>query len=186
MLTPLFKKNDKTARLLIWTVSFVVFAAVVFLVNFKLFKGINFGFNIHYLALFNAVINGTVSVLLVWALIAVKNKQYVLHKKLMLTAIVLSVLFLVSYIGHHLLASETKYGGAHDWLYFFYLFILITHIFLATVILPFILFTAYRSLTGEYARHKKIAKYTLPLWLYVSITGVLVYWFISPYYMPHI
>jgi len=186
MLTPLFKKNDKTARLLIWTVSFVVFAAVVFLVNFKLFKGINFGFNIHYLALFNAVINGTVSVLLVWALIAIKSKQYVLHKNLMMIAIVLSTLFLVSYIGHHLLADETKYGGIHDAKFYIYLFILITHIALATIILPFILFTAYRALTGEYEKHKKLAKYTWPLWLYVSITGVLVYWFISPYYMPHI
>ena len=186
MLTPVLEKNDKKARLLIWVVSFVIFGAVVFLTNVKLFTGVNLGFNVHLLALFNAVINGTVSVLLIWALLAVKNKQYVLHKRLMLTAIVLSVLFLLSYIGHHLLASETKYGGAHDWLYFVYLFILITHIFLATVILPFILFTAYRSLTGEFARHKKLAKYTWPLWLYVSVTGVLVYLLISPYYAPHI
>ena len=186
MLTPVLKKNDKKANLLIWVVSFVIFGAVVFLTNVKILTGLNLGFNVHLLALFNAVINGTVSILLVWALIAVKNKQYVLHKKLMLIAIVLSVLFLVSYIGHHLLASETKYGGAHDWLHFFYLFILITHIFLATVILPFILFTAYRSLTGEYEKHKKLAKYTWPLWLYVSVTGVLVYLLISPYYVPHI
>ena len=98
MLTPLFAKNDKKASLLIWTVSFVVFAAVAFLVNFKLFKGANLGFNVHYLALFNAVVNGTVSVLLVWALIAIKNKQYVLHKNLMMAAIILSSLFLLSYI----------------------------------------------------------------------------------------
>ena len=186
MLTPVLKKNDKRARLMIWLVSFVVFGAVTFLTNFKPLTGLNLGFNVHLLALFNAVINGTVSILLVWALMAVKNKQYLLHKKLMLTAIVLSSLFLVSYIGHHLLASETKYGGAHNWLYFVYLFILITHIFLATVILPFILFTAYRALTGEYEKHKKLAKYTWPLWLYVSITGVLVFLLISPYYVPHI
>ncbi len=186
MLTPTLKKNDKQARLLIWTVSFVVFAAVAFLVNFKLFKGVDLGFNVHLLALFNAVINGTVSVLLVWALIAVKNKQFLLHKRLMITAIILSVLFLVSYIGHHLLADETKYGGAHDTQFYIYLFILITHIFLATVILPFILFTAYRSLTGEYEQHKKLAKYTWPLWLYVSVSGVLVYLLISPYYVPHL
>jgi len=164
----------------------VIFGAVVFLTNVKILTGLNLGFNVHLLALFNAVVNGTVSVLLIWALLAVKNKKYVLHKRLMLTAIVLSVLFLISYIGHHLLASETKYGGAHDRLYYLYLFILITHIFLATVILPFILFTAYRSLTGEYARHKKLAKYTWPLWLYVSVTGVLVYLLISPYYVPHL
>jgi len=186
MLTPVLKKNDKQAALLIWVASFVVFGAVTFLTNFKPLTGLNLGFNVHLLALFNAVINGSVSILLVWALVAIKNKQYVLHKNLMLTAIVLSVLFLVSYIGHHLLAIETKYGGEHNWLYFVYLFILITHIFLATVILPFILFTAYRSLTGDYEKHKKLAKYTWPLWLYVSITGVLVYVLISPYYVPHI
>ncbi len=186
MLTPVLKKNDKNATLLIITISLVVFGAVVFLTNVKILTGLNLGFNVHLLALLNAVINGTVSILLIWALIAVKNKKYELHKRLMLIAIVFSVLFLVSYIGHHLLANETKYGGAHDWLYFFYLFILITHIFLATIILPFILFTAYRSLTGEYAKHKKLAKYTWPLWLYVSITGVLVYLLISPYYVPHI
>ena len=99
---------------------------------------------------------------------------------------VLSVLFLLSYIAHHLLANETKYGGAHDWLFYVYLFILITHIALATIILPFILYTAYRSLSGEYEKHKKLARYTWPLWLYVSITGVVVYLLISPYYVPHI
>lgn len=186
MLTPVLKKNDGKAKLLIWVVSFVVFGAVSFLTNFKPLTGLDLGFNVHVLALINAVINGTVSVLLVWALVAVKNKKYELHKKLMLTAILLSVLFLITYIGHHLLASETKFGGEHNWFYFVYLFILITHIFLATVILPFILFTAYRSLTGEYEKHKKLARYTWPLWLYVSVTGVLVYLLISPYYVPHL
>ncbi len=186
MLTPVLNKNDKQAKLLIWVVSFVVFGAVVFLTNFKPLTGLDLGFNIHLLALFNAIINGTVSILLIMALMAVKNKNLLLHKRLMLAAIILSSLFLVSYIGHHLLATETKYGGVHDAKFFIYLFILITHIFLATVILPFILFTAYRALTGEYEKHKKLAKYTWPLWLYVSITGVLVYWLISPYYMPQI
>jgi putative membrane protein len=182
----MLKKNDGKAKLLIWTVSFVVFAAVVFLVNIKLFKGLDLGFNVHYLALFNAIVNGTVSVLLVLALAAIKNKSYVRHKNLMLAAIVLSSLFLLSYIGHHLLADETPYGGPHDIKRTVYFFILITHIALATIILPFILFSAYRALSGDYEKHKKLSKYTWPLWLYVSVTGVLVYWFISPYYMPHI
>ncbi len=186
MLTPILKKNDRQANLLIWIVSCVVFVAVAFLTNFKPLKDLNLGFNVHILALVNAVINGTVSVLLVWALIAVKNKKFELHKNIMLLAISLSSLFLVSYIGHHLLSGETKYGGAHDGKFYFYLFILITHIALATIILPFILYTAYRSLTGEYEKHKKLAKYTWPLWLYVSVTGVLVYWLISPYYMPQL
>jgi putative membrane protein len=182
MLSPSLKKNDKQAKTIIWIVSFVVFAAVAFLVNVKLFKGINLGFNVHLLALFNAVVNAMVSILLVWAMVAVKNKSFVLHKRLMMSAIVLSVLFLVSYIGHHLLADETKFGGTGT-IRYVYFFILITHIFLATIILPFILFTAYRALIGEYDKHKKLARYTWPLWLYVSITGVLVYYFISPYYI---
>lgn len=179
MLTPVLKKNDKQARLLIYTVSFVVFAAVAILSKVKL--EVDLGFDIHVFALINAVINSAVSILLVWALLAVKNKNYQLHKNIMLGAILLSVLFLVSYIAHHLLAGDTIYGGEGNIRYFYY-FILITHIFLAAIILPFILFTAYRSLTGEYASHKKLARYTWPLWLYVSVTGVIVYMMISPYY----
>jgi len=186
MLSPALKKNDKSANVFIWTVSAVVFIAVAFLTNFKPLTNLDLGFNVHLLALANGVINGTVSILLVLALVAVRRKLWLLHKNLMLAAIFLSIVFLVTYIGHHLLANETRYGGGHDALYFIYLFILISHIVLATLILPFILFTAYRSLTGEYEKHKKLAKYTWPLWLYVSITGVLVYVMISPYYIPHI
>lgn len=179
MLTPVLKKNDKKARLLILTVSFVVFAAVVLLSKYKL--EVDLGFDVHVFALINAVINTAVSILLIAAFLAVKNKNYIAHRNLMYTAIILSVLFLISYISHHLLAGDTRYGGegAVRYLYFF---ILITHVFLAAIILPFILFTAYRSLTGEFGKHKKLARYTFPLWLYVSITGVLVYLFISPYY----
>lgn len=180
MLAPSLKKNDKQARLLILTVSFVVFAAVVLLSKFKL--QLNLGFNVHLFALANAIINSIVSILLVLALFAVKSKNYLLHKKLMLSAMALSVLFLVSYIAHHLLAGETKFGGTGIMKSIYY-FILITHIPLAAIILPFILFTAYRGLIAEFPNHKKLARYTWPLWLYVSITGVLVYWFIHPYYV---
>lgn len=183
MLSPAIKKNDKRARLLILTISVVVFVAVALLSKFKL--QLDLGFNVHIFAAINAMLNSTVAILLIVAFIAVKNKNYQLHKRLMLVAIVLSVLFLISYISHHLLAGETKYGGTGTLRYVYY-FILATHIPLAAIILPFILFTAYRSLTGEYAAHKKIARYTWPLWLYVSITGVLVYLLISPYYIPHL
>ncbi|MBL7684202.1 MAG: DUF420 domain-containing protein [Flavipsychrobacter sp.] len=179
MLTPVLKKNDKQARLLILTVSFVVFAAVVILSRVKLEADL--GFDIHIFALINAIINSTVSILLVAGLMAVKQKNYVRHKNIMMSAIVLSVLFLVSYIAHHLLSGDTKFGGEGT-IRLVYFIILITHIFLAAVILPFILFTAYRSLTGEYEKHKKLARYTWPLWLYVSVTGVIVYLMISPYY----
>lgn len=179
MLTPVLKKNDKQARLLILTVSFVVFAAVVILSRVKLEADL--GFDIHIFALINAIINSTVSILLVAGLMAVKQKNYVRHKNIMMSAIVLSVLFLVSYIAHHLLSGDTKFGGEGT-IRLVYFIILVTHIFLAAVILPFILFTAYRSLTGEYEKHKKLARYTWPLWLYVSVTGVIVYLMISPYY----
>jgi putative membrane protein len=99
----------------------------------------------------------------------------------MLAAIVLSVLFLISYICHHLFAGDTKFGGVGT-IRYFYFFILITHIFLAAIILPFILFTAYRAMISEFPQHKRIARITWPIWLYVSVTGVLVYLMINPYY----
>lgn len=99
----------------------------------------------------------------------------------MLTAMVLSILFLLSYIAHHLLAGDTKFGGQGA-IRYIYFFILATHIPLAGIILPFILFTAYRGLIGEYPRHRKIAKLTWPIWFYVAVTGPIIYVLISPYY----
>jgi len=179
MLEPLFPKNDKLAKLLIYTVSVVVFLAVVILANVEL--KIDLGFNVHIFATINAVINSIVAILLLSALIAVKNSRFLLHRNLMFAAIVLSSLFLVSYILHHLLTGDTKFGGVGS-IRYFYFFILITHIFLAAVILPFILFTAYRGLIAEWPAHKKIARITWPIWFYVSVTGVIVYLMISPYY----
>ena len=193
MLQASLQKNDSKAKILIWLFSFVVFTAVVLLSNFKL--NVNLGFDVHLFAKANAYINSAIAILLLAALISVKNKNYALHKKLMLTALVLSILFLVSYIAHHLLAGETKFGDAnHDGLVnaaelsavsatrTFYFIILFSHIFLAAVILPFILFTAYRALIAEYANHKKLARYTWPLWFYVAVTGPIIYYMISPYY----
>ncbi|MEP6682750.1 MAG: DUF420 domain-containing protein [Parafilimonas sp.] len=190
---PALHKNDKQATLVIIVFSFIVFAAVSFLTQVKL--NINLGFNVHIFALANAIINSIIAVLLVLALIAVKNKKYFLHKRIMLTALTLSVLFLISYITHHLLAGEAIYGDAnHDGVLSdaeklavsgtrtFYLIILLSHIFLATIILPFILFTAYRALIAEYPKHMKLARITWPLWFYVTVTGPVVYWMIHPYY----
>ena len=179
MLPATMKKNDKQAKWLIGIFSFVVFTIIVLLSRFKL--NAHLGFNVHLFATANAIINSIIAVLLIAALIAVKNKNYALHKKLMLAALVLSIVFLVSYIAHHLLAGETKFGGTGT-VKIIYLIILFSHIFLAAVILPFILFTAYRALTGEFEMHKKSAKITWPLWLYVAITGPVVYLMISPYY----
>jgi putative membrane protein len=180
MLQPGLNKNDKKAKTLIWLFSAVVFLVVVSLKYIKI--DVDLGFDVHIFATANAFINGTVAVLLLFALIAVKQKNYVLHKKLMLTSMVLSILFLVSYIAHHTLAGDTI-RPADAPFRSFYLFILITHIVLAAVILPFILFTAYRALISEFAAHKKLARITWPIWFYVAITGVLVYLMISPYYV---
>ncbi|TAF54179.1 MAG: DUF420 domain-containing protein [Sphingobacteriia bacterium] len=193
MLAPVFQKNDRLANVLIGVFSVVVFAVVVVLGRYKL--DLDLGFDVHIFAQVNALINSTIAVLLVAALVAVKQGKWVLHKNLMMTALFLSVLFLLSYIAHHLLAGEARFGdsdgngtvsaaeaaavGNTRWFYFV---LLTTHIFLAAIILPFILFTAYRSLTGEFDRHKKLAKITWPLWFYVAVTGPLVYWFIHPYY----
>lgn len=193
MLTPVLKKNDRNASILILTFSIIVFAAVVLLSRIKL--EVDLGFDVHLFALLNALINSCVAVLLVLALVAVKQRKYLIHKNLMLTAMTLSILFLVSYICHHLLAGDTRFGDInHDGivtdaekegagsLRIVYYIILGTHIPLAGIILPFILFTAYRALIGEYAAHKKLARITWPVWLYVAITGVVVYLLISPYY----
>jgi putative membrane protein len=179
MLQPSLTKNDKKAKLLIYTVSIVVFAAVVILSKYKL--QVDLGFDVHLFAKANAIINSMVAVLLLAGLFAAKQKKYELHKKIMLTAIVLSVLFLLSYIAHHLFAGETKFGGEgiSKVIYFIILF---SHIPLAAIILPFILFTAYRALTGEYESHKKLVRITWPVWFYVAVTGVAVYLMISPYY----
>jgi putative membrane protein len=179
MLKAAFKKNDGKAKWLIGIFSVVVFGAIVALSRIKL--NVDLGFDVHVFAKINAVINSIVAILLVAALVAVKQKKYALHKKLMLGAMILSIVFLVSYICHHLLSGDTKYGGEGAIRYIYY-FILITHIFLAAIILPFILFTAYRGLIAEWPQHRKLAKITWPIWFYVSVTGVLVYLMISPYY----
>ncbi len=100
----------------------------------------------------------------------------------MLSAMVLSCFFLMSYIAHHVLSGDTSYPADAP-MRGFYLIILLTHIVLAAVILPFILFSVYRGLSGDYANHKKISRITWPIWFYVAISGVVVYWFISPYYV---
>ena len=179
MLNPVWEKNDRKASALIITFSIIVFAAIILLSRVKL--NVDPGFDVHLFAMANAIINSIVALLLIAALIAVKNKKYEAHKKIMLTAMLLSILFLISYICHHLFAGETKFGGEGSAKLIYYI-ILLTHIPLAGIILPFILFTAYRALIGEYPRHKKLARITWPVWFYVAVTGVVVYWMISPYY----
>jgi putative membrane protein len=176
---PMIRKNDTVARWIIVILSVVVFGAVVVLSRVSV--DIDLGFDVHLFATFNAIVNSMVSVLLLGGLVMVKQQKFELHKRIMIAAILLSALFLVSYICHHLFAGDTKFGGVGT-IRTIYFIILITHIFLAAIILPFILFTAYRALTGEYNKHKKLARITWPIWFYVSVTGVIVYLMISPYY----
>jgi putative membrane protein len=173
------KRNDSQATWLIGIFSFVIFAAIVALGRIKV--NVDLGFDTHLFATANAIINSMVAVLLLAGLWAVKQGKFRLHKRIMFAALFLSVLFLLSYICHHLFTGDTKYGGQGTIRYVYFI-ILITHIFLAAIILPFILFTAYRALIAEWPAHRKLARITWPIWLYVSITGPVVYLMISPYY----
>lgn len=179
MLPASIQKNDKLANVLIIVFSIVVFVAVVFLSRIKV--DLDLPFDVHVFAKVNAIINSVVSFLLLVGLLAVKRSRYALHKKVMMTAMVLSFLFLVSYICHHLLSDSTSFGGEGAIKIVYYI-ILISHILLAAIILPFILFTSYRALVAEWPGHKKLARITWPIWFYVSVTGVIVYLMISPYY----
>ncbi len=193
MLAPSIQKNDKQAKLIIGIFSAVVFIAVSFLSKFTL--AIELPFDVHIFALINALINTAVAILLIAGLVAVKRRNYIAHKNIMILAMFLSVIFLVTYIAHHLLAGEAKFGDAdHDGIVSateaalvgntrpLYLVLLATHIILAATSLPFILFTAYRALTAEFEDHKRKAKRMWPIWFYVAVTGPLVYLMISPYY----
>jgi putative membrane protein len=193
MIEASIQNNDKKAYWLIGIFSLIVFTVVVALSRFKL--DIQPSFDVHIFAKIDALTNAIVAILLVAALIAVKQKKYTLHRNIMISAMLLSIVFLISYIAHHLLAGDAKFGDInHDGILsteeklqvgssrIMYLLFLASHIILAAFVLPFILFTAYRGLTAEWAAHRKLAKYIWPLWLYIAVTGPIVYLLISPYY----
>ncbi len=128
-----------------------------------------------------ATINGITAVLLVTALWAIKNKRIALHEGLMKVSIFLSLLFLVMYVAYHMTSDSTPYGGEGA-IRYVYFFILITHIVLSIGIIPMVLITYVRAISKHFAAHKKIARITFPIWLYIAVTGVIVYLMISPYY----
>jgi putative membrane protein len=186
-------KNDRKARILIFSFSIVVFILISALGKYKL--DVDLGFDEHIFAKVNAVINSIVTVLLLAGLYSARTRRYTIHRNIMLTAMALSVLFLLSYVLHHLFAGEARFGDLnHDGIVneteksaagsirYVYYVLLSTHILLAGIVLPFILFTAYRALINENASHRKLAKVTWPMWLYVALTGPIVYLMISPYY----
>lgn len=188
-----WQKNDKKAHWLIWIFSAIVFVAVTVLDRITI--DANLGFDAHIFAQLSADVNTLVSILLVVAFVLVKQKNFEWHKRVMLFTMALSVLFLVFYIAHHLFTGETKFGDVnHDGslddyeklvagnLRYVYYAIISTHITLAGIVMPFVLYSAYRALIGDFGKHKKLVRYTFPIWFYVAITGVIVYLMISPYY----
>ena len=172
---------EKKFSKLIVAVSIVIPVVVAILFGVKLK---DFGINVEplsFLPPIYATINGITAVVLIWAVLAIKNGKRKLHEQLMTSAIALSVAFLVMYVAYHMTADSTKFGGEGA-IRYVYFFILITHILLSIAIIPLVLISYVRALSKSFDRHRKIAKITFPLWLYVAVTGVVVYLMISPYY----
>ncbi len=167
------KSNDRFYIPLIGGLSVIVPLVVAFLIFGNKAEKDIFG-DVSFLPTLNAIINSTVSVLLVLGLVFIKRKQIKLHRFVMLSAFVLSALFLVSYIIYHYGADSVPYGGEGA-AKVIYLIILGTHILLSVIVLPLAFFAIYRGLTDQIAKHKKITRWAWPIWLYVSITGVVVY-----------
>jgi putative membrane protein len=139
------------------------------------------GYDLSFLPPIYASVNGLTAIFLVAAVVAIRNGKRTLHERLIKICMLLSVSFLVMYVLYHLTSDATPYGG-EGIMRPIYFFILITHILLSIVVIPFVLFTYARALSGNFERHKRLAKYTFPLWLYVAVTGVVVFLMISPYY----
>ena len=176
------EKKDKFFVPLIISLSIIVPIAVALLMIFpdELFinsESIDFS----SLPFFHAILNGCTAILLITGFFWIKNKNAKAHKISMLTAFILSSIFLISYVVSKLTNAPTPYGG-EGMIRYIYFFILISHILLSVPVLPLALFSIYRGLTGEVNKHKKIVKWTFPVWIYVAITGVLVYIFMTPYY----
>ena len=146
-----------------------------------LFKVRIAGYDFSFLPPIYASINGVTAILLITAFIAIRKKMRKLHERIMKICIGLSASFLIMYILYHMTSDPTPYGGEGVWRYVYFI-ILVTHIALSVAVIPMVLFTLARALAGNFERHRALAKFTLPVWLYVAVTGVIVYLMISPYY----
>ncbi len=171
------KPGELKYKKIIWVLAIAIPVAVVllFLVRIPNVEPLNF------LPPIYATINGVTALLLIVAYWAVINKKLTLHERLMKISIFLSVVFLVMYVAYHMTSEPTPFGGSGNIKYLYY-FILISHILLSIFIIPMVLITYVRAITKVFDKHKKIAKITFPIWLYIAITGVIVYLMISPYY----
>ena len=139
------------------------------------------GYDTSFLPPIYATINGITALLLITAVVAIRNGNQLLHERIMKLCIALSALFLILYLAYHVTSESTPFGGSGP-IRYVYFFILITHILLSIGVIPLVLFTFVRALTGDYKRHRALARITFPVWLYVAVTGVIVYLMISPYY----
>lgn len=169
-----------TVWITILSVAIPLIITVLFKVKLK-----DLGFDVKplsFLPPIYASINGLTAVILIWAVLAIKKGKRELHEKLMKTAIGLSVAFLAMYVAYHMTSESTKYGG-EGVMRVVYFFILLTHISLSIIIIPLVLVTYVRALSQRFDKHKKVARITFPLWLYVAVTGVIVYLMIAPYYV---
>ena len=164
----------------IMLVSVAVYALVGAAFLFKRDPG-ELGFDIHLLPLGNAILNGLTTGFLASAYFAIRRKNVRLHRRLIYSAFTLTGLFLLTYLTYHFLSESTRFGGSGP-LAGVYYFLLLTHILLAMVIVPLALVTLSRGISNRLEQHRAIARWTMPLWLYVSVSGVLVYLLISPYY----
>ena len=177
----MIKSKEKEVFRLVFTVSVLVFLLVL-LLNKRFFPVPDtipkFAY---FLPKLNAFINGTCFILLLISLYFVKKKRFDIHQKLNIAAFFLSSVFLISYVIYHYLVPETSFGG-DGFIKSFYYFILLTHIVLAAIVLPIILLSFYYGLNDMRVKHKKIVRWSYPIWVYVTFTGVLVYLFLSPYY----
>jgi putative membrane protein len=176
------KKQDSFFVPLIITLSIIIPIVVALLMIFpNVFHIESESIDFSSLPFFHAILNGSTSVLLFTGFILIKNKKTNLHKISMLSAFVLSSVFLLSYVTSKLTNAPVPFGG-EGLIRYIYFFILISHIILSVLVLPLALFSIYRGMTGEIEKHKSVVKYTFPVWMYVAITGVLVYILMSPYY----
>jgi putative membrane protein len=176
------KTIEQKSKTLIIIVSILIPVVVAVLFNVKLS---DLGYNVapmHFLPPIYAGINALTAVVLVAAVVAIKKGNRIAHERLMTSAIVLSVMFLVMYVIYHMTTESTKYGGEGA-LRLVYFGFLISHIILSIAIIPMVLISYVRALSARFDQHKKIAKITFPIWLYVAVTGVIVYWMIAPYYV---
>lgn len=173
---PTTLENQVPFRRLIIFLSIAIPLAVALLFRIKVP-----GYDLSFLPPIYATINGLTAVVLTCAVIAIKNGKQLLHERLIKVCMALSASFLLMYVAYHMTSDSTPYGG-EGWLRGVYFFILVTHIVLSIAVIPFVLFTFVWGLSRNFEKHRRLAKFTFPLWLYVAVTGVIVYLMISPYY----